>query len=72
MSLKTLIEHVLSRKICAADAAHFARERVHQRPHEEEDDVNGEKAGDGRPQLPGNHLRLQEREERERERMIRS
>ena len=46
------------------DKAYLARERIHQRPHEEQDDVNGEEAGDGRPQLPRNHLRLQERTKR--------
>ena len=46
-------------KYCGAN---LAREGVDERPHEEEDDVNGEEAGDGRPQLPGDHLRLQQRE----------
>ena len=47
---------------CTYCGANLARERVDERPHEEEDDVNGEEAGDGRPQLPGDHLRLQQRE----------
>ena len=46
---------------CTYCSANLARERVDERPHEEEDDVNGEEAGDGRPQLPGDHLRLQQR-----------